>query len=135
MIFTTELRSFSGRGSLISTGGSSGVRFSNSGNNFDRTSDLMEGGNKKKTKQQKRTIRTTTKNIIVYTGCIQAHFSAWDSYVLQHLELTMKLLLITHVRWKKIDSKPKNFTCPKTNHISPFVAVTCRLSTVNPSRN
>lgn len=38
--FTTELRSFSGRGSLISTGGSSGVRFSNSGNNLDRTSDL-----------------------------------------------------------------------------------------------
>lgn len=42
VIFTTELCSFSGRGSLISTGGSSGVRFSNSGNNLDRTSDLME---------------------------------------------------------------------------------------------
>lgn len=38
--FTTELRSFSGRGSLISTGGSSGVRFSNSGNILDRTNDL-----------------------------------------------------------------------------------------------
>lgn len=41
LLVTTELCSFSGRGSLISTGGSSGVRFSNSGNNLERTSDLQ----------------------------------------------------------------------------------------------
>lgn len=48
--FTTELCSFSGRGSLISTGGSSGVRFSNSGNILDRTNDLKWVGEKKPTK-------------------------------------------------------------------------------------
>lgn len=38
--FTTESRSFSGRGSLISNGGSSGVRLSSSGKNLERTRDL-----------------------------------------------------------------------------------------------
>ncbi len=37
---TTELRNFSGRGSLISNGGSSGVRLSSSGKNLERTRDL-----------------------------------------------------------------------------------------------
>lgn len=38
--FTTESCSFSGRGSLISNGGSSGVRLSSSGKNLERTRDL-----------------------------------------------------------------------------------------------
>ncbi len=43
---TTELRNFSGRGSLISNGGSSGVRLSSSGKNLERTRDLSRKKNR-----------------------------------------------------------------------------------------
>lgn len=71
--FTTELCSFSGRGSLISTGGSSGVRFSNSGNILDRTNDLKWVGEKKPTKIKKynKKPREASLPIIIH------HFWFW----------------------------------------------------------
>lgn len=45
---TTELRNFSGSGSLISRGGSSGVLLSSSGKNLERTKDLPHHRGKKK---------------------------------------------------------------------------------------
>lgn len=51
---TTELRNFSGSGSLISRGDSSGVLLSNSGKNLERTKDLPRRMGKEETGGKKR---------------------------------------------------------------------------------
>ena len=76
-------------------------------------------------------MRTKRKkcNIIVYTGCIQAHFSAWDSCVLAEPGAHYKITVIMHLRWKKIDSKPQILLALKQSisvHLQPL-HVNCQL--------